>query len=303
MKYLDPRNDIAFRKVFGQHKELCISFLNALLPLDEDGLIESVEYLDPDMLPDTPEHKNSCVDVRCFDQKGRSFIVEMQMYWTEGFLSRTLLNTAKAYAAPAKRGQKFSELKPVYALCILNDIYLKNVEYAREYKHVYSIRHERHPELRIDGMRFVFIELPKFESGNRVYNKMADLWLSFLTDVGEKTSRSELPEALTQNAEVSQAIDCIEESSFNASERYAYDRYWDAVSRERTFIYEGERRGRAEGLAEGHAAGLAEGLAEGMTKGFKQGVVDTARKLKQRNVPLDIIAETTGLSVEEIAEL
>ncbi|MBR4171261.1 MAG: PD-(D/E)XK nuclease family transposase [Kiritimatiellae bacterium] len=46
-KYLDPRADVTFKKVFGEHKNLLIGFLNALLPLDEGGRIESVEYLPP----------------------------------------------------------------------------------------------------------------------------------------------------------------------------------------------------------------------------------------------------------------
>ena len=44
-KYLDPKADLTFKKIFGEHPDLVISFLNALLPLDEDSQIESVEYL------------------------------------------------------------------------------------------------------------------------------------------------------------------------------------------------------------------------------------------------------------------
>jgi len=34
-KYLDPKADVTFKKVFGEHKNLVISLLNALLPLDD----------------------------------------------------------------------------------------------------------------------------------------------------------------------------------------------------------------------------------------------------------------------------
>lgn len=293
MRYYDPRNDIAFRKVFGTHKHLCISFINALLPLEEP--VEVIEYLDSDMLPDTPEHKNSSVDVRCMDTKGRSFIVEMQMYWTEGFLARTLLNTCKAYSAQPKRGQKFGELQPVYALCLLNDTYLHGEKYAKEYRQVYYIQHEHHKELRIDGMTFVFIELPKFQSVNRVYRKMADLWLSFLTDVEGKQSRDELPKALTSNEDISHAIDCLEESSFSRAERYAYERYWDGVSRERTIISDGEKRGRKVGYEEGIRQGISEG-AHSEKKAI-------AANLKKMGLPLSSIKDATGLSAEEIEQI
>ena len=79
MRYLDPKADLTFKKIFGEHKDLLISLLNALLPLADDEQIESVEYLSPELVPDTYVGKNSIVDVRCRDVKNRQFIVEMQM--------------------------------------------------------------------------------------------------------------------------------------------------------------------------------------------------------------------------------
>lgn len=75
MRYLDPKADLTFKKIFGEHKDLLISLLNALLPLADDEQIESVEYLSPELVPDTYVGKNSIVDVRCRDVKNRQFIV------------------------------------------------------------------------------------------------------------------------------------------------------------------------------------------------------------------------------------
>jgi predicted transposase/invertase (TIGR01784 family) len=91
MRYFDPRYDITFKKVFS-HPELLISFLNALLPLKDDEQVEGIEYLSPEMLPETPTNKFSVVDVCCKDRKNRQFIVEMQMVWSEELKSRVLLN-------------------------------------------------------------------------------------------------------------------------------------------------------------------------------------------------------------------
>ena len=33
MKYLDPKADLTFKKIFGKHPDLLMSLLNALLPL------------------------------------------------------------------------------------------------------------------------------------------------------------------------------------------------------------------------------------------------------------------------------
>ena len=80
MRYLDPKADLTFKKVFGGHIDLVISFLNAMLPFESpDEEITEVQYLNPEMVPNTPFGKDSIVDVRCRDGRGRQFLVEMQM--------------------------------------------------------------------------------------------------------------------------------------------------------------------------------------------------------------------------------
>ena len=71
MIYLDPKADLTFKKVFGEHPDLVMNLLNALLPLEEGEEIKEVEYLPAELVPETPLKKNSIVDVRCRDAKGR----------------------------------------------------------------------------------------------------------------------------------------------------------------------------------------------------------------------------------------
>ena len=54
---------------------------------------------------------------------------------------------------------------------------------------------------------------------------------------------------------------------------------------------------------EGLEAGYAEGLQIGMEKGMPEGIILTARNLKQAGISKEIIAQTTGLSTEEIDQL
>ena len=70
-KYLDPKADVTFKKVFGEHKNLVISLLNALLPLDEGKQVESIEYLPSELVPRTSTSKNTIVNVRCEETGGR----------------------------------------------------------------------------------------------------------------------------------------------------------------------------------------------------------------------------------------
>jgi hypothetical protein len=43
-RYLDPKNDLVFKKIFGEHKYLVKSILNALMPLGQGQRIEAVGY-------------------------------------------------------------------------------------------------------------------------------------------------------------------------------------------------------------------------------------------------------------------
>jgi PD-(D/E)XK nuclease family transposase len=53
MKFADVKNDIAFRKIFGNQnkKEVLISFLNAVLDFEDKHSITDVNILNPYQLP------------------------------------------------------------------------------------------------------------------------------------------------------------------------------------------------------------------------------------------------------------
>ena len=124
MRYLDPKADLTFKKVFGEHPDLVMSLLNALLPFDKpEEEIKSVEYLPCEMIPEAPWRKNSIVDVRCKDKRGRQFIVEMQMVWSQEFKQRVLFNASKAYVRQLGKSKNYELLQPVYSINLVNEIF------------------------------------------------------------------------------------------------------------------------------------------------------------------------------------
>ena len=72
-RYLDPKVDLVFKRIFGEHPELLKSFLNAMLPLDGDRQIVELEYLSGEAVPEIPILKHTIADVKCRDQYGRVF--------------------------------------------------------------------------------------------------------------------------------------------------------------------------------------------------------------------------------------
>ena len=229
-KYLDPKADVTFKKVFGEHKNLVMSLLNALLPLDPGKQIEQIEYLPPEMVPETPLGKNTIVDVRCEETGGRKFIVEMQMEWFPDFRERVLLNSAKAYVRQLPKGNDYTLLQPVYALALLNQTFEPDLE---EYYHYYHLVHDLHSEKVLDGLHLVFVELPKFKAKNLVEKKMQVLWLRFLTEI-DRDGADEVSQDLLDNPQTGQALEIVRESGMNDAERAAYEGFWDRVSIEIT---------------------------------------------------------------------
>ena len=322
-KYLNPKADLTFKKVFGEHKDLVTSFLNAMLPIDKDAPIEAIEYLSPEMVPENPARKYSIVDVRCTDQLGRQFIVEMQMIWSPEFKSRVLFNASKAYVRQLDQGENYHLLQPVYSLNLVNEIFEPDIE---GYYHHYSMVHLEHTDKVIEGLHLVFIELPKFKPQTFNEKKMQVLWLRYLTEIDEQTT--EIPAELLEEPQVKKAIDVLEVSAFTRAELEGYDKFWDMVSVEKTIFSSAERRGLERGLSEGMAKGLAKGMAEGMAKGMEkgmaeglakgmekgmaeglakgeakgraEGILDTARKMLEAGIDKSTIAQITGLDPDLI---
>lgn len=290
-KYLNPKADLTFKLVFGEDKDLAMSFLNALLPLAEDAPITSIEYETPEMVPGKDGGKNSVVDVRCTDARGRRFIVEMQMSRHEEFKKRIIMNASKAIMKQVGTAEVFTKIQPVYSLNLLNDERFQPD--TDDFYHDYAILNVDHPERSLDYLRFVFVELPKFKPRNVLEKKMAVLWLRFLTEINENTD--EVPAELLENEQIRKALAIVEKSAMNESQLYSYERFWDQVNRE--FVL--AEANYSDGLAKGKAEGRAEGKAEGM----QQKNLENARKMKAKGYPVADIAEITGLSPEQIMKL
>ena len=256
-RYLDPKNDLTFKRVFGEHPDLLIDFLNALMPLTPDRLIEEIEYLPSEQVPDNPGKKNSIVDVKCKDKSGNVFIVEMQMLWTDDFTKRLVFNAGKAYVRQLERSESYHLLQPVYTLAILNE----NFDHkTKKFYHHYRIVNKENTKEVIEGLEFVLVELLKFKSENWRDRKIAVLWLRFLREVNERMS--ELPEELSGNEQIRKAAELCEEAAFTPEELAVYEAYWDWVRTEKTIREGSLAKGEVIGLAKGEVIGLAKGEAE-----------------------------------------
>jgi predicted transposase/invertase (TIGR01784 family) len=296
-RYLDPKYDLPFKLIFGEHKNLCISLINSMLPFDEDRKVVSIEYETVELVPQIKDLKHSVVDVRCKDNYNRQFIVEMQMNWTESFKSRVLLNASKAYVRKFDVAQDYKLLYPVYAINFVNDIFEKSPEMRDEYYHHYKIVNVQHTEKQIEGLELVFIELPKFRPHTRATRKLHELWLRFLTEINESTE--EAPPELLSDEDIREAVHYTEVGAYSKGQLLAYDVIKMAVVDERSLL----SGSRDEGLVEGMEKGIAEGLAKGREEGEAKATAGIAVNALKKGMSPEDVGELTGLPLNEILKL
>jgi predicted transposase/invertase (TIGR01784 family) len=282
-RYLDPKADVVFKKIFGDHPKLLISFLNALLPLASDSPIVELFYLPTEQVPVIPTFKRTIADVKCTDAQGRVFIVEMQMNWTDSFKQRLLFGISQAFVKQLEKGNDYQFLQPVYGLGIVAEIYEKTS--PDWYHHYRLVKKGNLASDVIEHLQLIFIELPKFPVHAPDEKKLRLLWLRFLREVDEKTKS--VAQELLDVPEIAQAVELAEEAAYTPGELNIYESYWDSVRREKTFII--------DKFAEGKAVGESIGRMDEKRK--------IAKNLLEQGIALEIVAAGTDLPLEEVENI
>ena len=122
-KYLNPKTDITFKRLFGlqRNTDITIAFLNAVLKLEGDDIITKVTIIDPNNHPELEKKRRSIVDIRCSDKKKNQYIIEMQVVDKKNFAERCQYYVAKSLADQLNVTQNFKILKPVIFIGVLGD--------------------------------------------------------------------------------------------------------------------------------------------------------------------------------------
>ena len=277
-RYLDPKADLTFKKVFGEHPDLVISLLNALLPLKKGEEIQSVEYLTPFHAPDNLFFNENVVNVKCTNNNGSHFFVQIQTFWAPSFSLHVKPNSSKAYISKLGKRIGMNYQEPVFSLNLVREIVDADVD---NYYHFYDIVQDDLTERIIDNFHLVFVELPKFTPHTMGEKRMQVLWLRYLTEIDGYMET--VPQELLDIPEINKAMEVLEESAYTPEQLLGYDKFWDIIRTETTLYNSGVRQGREEGRAET--------------------VMAIARRMKSKGSSFADIQELTGLSEEEIRGL
>ena len=297
-RYLDPKNDFAFKRIFGreENKDILISFLNDILDHDHVGKIVDVEFLSPVQDPDIVAKKQSILDVLCRDQEGAQYIVEMQVAKTEGFEKRAQYYAAKAYSAQLLDGERYERLKEVIFIAITDFVMFPEKEAVKS-DHILLDKETGTHDLR--DLYFTFIELPKFEKGIEELEGNIERWYYYLKHAPE-TVKEVYQELIKDTPSLARAYEQLERASWSVEELRVYEQVLkidrDNAAAWRYKLKEAEKKGEKRGEKIGEKRGEKKGIAIGE----KKRALEIAHQMLSKGYKLAEIQLLTGLSAAEI---
>ena len=258
-----------------------ISFLNAVLELEDSEKLYDIEILDNTKLKrDGPADKLGILDIRAKTLAGEQINIEVQLVNQYNMDKRTLFYWSKMYSEQLKEGQPFDDLKKTITINILDFNYMD----VDSYNTVFHLWEDRHKGYKLtDVLEIRFIELPKFRKAKFDLSRPLDRWLVFIDDLPEEV----LKMAMKAEPVIAKAEELLE----YLGSLDEVKRYYEARERE---VH--DEVTRTNGAKE-------EGRKEGRKEGQQEKQLEIAKKMLYRGLPIEQIIECTGLSINEIEKL
>ena len=288
-KFLDPKNDFAFKKIFGteKNKDILIHFLNDMITFKGNGTIKEVTFLKTIQDPETAATKTSIVDILCKDEKGNQYIVEMQVAKEKGFEKRAQYYASKAYISQMHVGGEYYDLKEIIFLAISDFTMFPK---KKNFKSDHVILDKESYENDLKDFSFTFLELPKFNKSMDELTNIVEKWIYFFKHA-EDTSENDLEKIIGHDEIIERAYEELNRFSWNQEELLTYDQ---AEKYEGCYI---------ASMAQKYDEGMEKGVKIGIEKGREERDKEIAKAMLFNGIDLEIIAGVTGLCLNEIKEL
>ena len=224
------------------------------------------------MPQDILDDKVGILDVKVKIENHTNCDIEMQIVDKKNIEKRILFYCSKMYVQSIKSGTDYIDLEKSIAI-LISDYELESLKAIEKYVSKWNLREEDYGNLILtDAIEIYIIELPKFKK--YMNNSALADWVKFI--INPKVNNM-------SNEEVKKAKKVLDELSQDEHERHL------AELREKYIMDQ--------------KAVEAAGFDKGLETGIKQGIKQTAKKLKAKGVDINLIHETTGLSIDEINNL
>jgi predicted transposase/invertase (TIGR01784 family) len=246
--FADPKTDFIFKRIFGSepHKHLLIELLNTLLELEGSRRIRDLSYLPAEQSVALPEMKLSIVDVKCVDEQGTEYVVEMQLFNVKGFEERVVYNASKAFVMQLRSSEDYPHLADVVGVTICDfELWPGSEDGAPSIPMLSRWRmQEAHSGANgLGQVQYVFLELPKYEGGPHP-GAVLDKWAYFFR---EAENLDVVPPELAE-APFREALEVARMAGMSAAEHEAYERAKMAEQDARGALEKAEEEGRRKEL-------------------------------------------------------
>ena len=272
-RFLDPKNDFAFKQVFGteKHKDILIHFLNDVLKLSGENCIKDVKFLKTIQDPEIASKKQSIVDVLCHDEVGRQFIIEMQVARTTGFKERAIYYASKAYVNQMVKGGEYEDLKEVIFIAIIDyELFPRKSHYHSTHRLYDQDTHEHD----LSGLRFEFLELPRFKKKMADVSTMVEKWC-FYFKYAPQTTFDEIDKLAGSDQVIKEAYKALDSASWTDDELFLYEQELKSENDELSML----RYAKQEGIELGEKTGLQKGIQLGKQEGIELGKQEGERQI------------------------
>jgi len=297
-KFLDPKNDVAFRRIFGsdKNKDILIHFINDVLELKNKNRIKEVTFLPTIQVPEIAAKKQSTVDVLCKDENSVQLIIEMQASPQQGFEKRAQYYAAKAYSRQLDKGKedggRYTDLKAVIFIAISDTIIFKDKIF---YKSDHVILDQQSYAHDLQDFSFTFIELPKFKITDiSLLTNILEKWCYFFKHAGE-TKEADLPKIIGADTVIERAYEELNQFNWTEIELRTYEQETKRIM---------DNRAAEDYLIEtAKAQGMAQGKVQGIAQGIQIGEARLLKMMLTNGNSIEEIARITELSVDKIQKL
>ena len=275
-KYFNPYTDFGFKKLFGEEgsKDLLIDFLNQLLPIHHQ--IQQLTFKNSENLSDTISERKAIFDIYCESKTGDKFIVEMQKAKIKHFKDRALFYSTFPIREQSEKGDWNFYLLPIYFIAILDFEYDEHI--TPKFRRDVCLK-DQDGDIFFDKLNFKFLQMPLFNKQENELVTHFDKWLYFLKNL---ESFNHIPAILNEP---------IFQRGFEIAE----------ISHLDLEQYEQYKKSLVQYLEVKNVFDTA--FEEGEKVGIEKGIEKVAKALKEQNVAIEIIAESTGLSYEVISRI
>jgi predicted transposase/invertase (TIGR01784 family) len=243
-----PTNDFAFKKTFGspENKVALISLLNAILNLPTPIMDVTIE--NPFNLQDFKEDKLSILDIRALDQLGAIYDIEMQLSAYSGLVKRIVFYGCEVYAGQLKAGDDYSELKPVYSICLLQGRLWHD---SPKVHHAFQLVDRDSGRLLEETLEIHTLELGWYnlKESELETASLLDRWLYWLLHAHQYDAQTLA--RLFPQPEFQKATDSIDRIAKKTEDKAMYDTREKALRDQQWILNAAKREARAEGESRG----------------------------------------------------